>query len=116
MSSAVSCPNCSRTLSRADQRRMSPFWRGVQSITCAGCGAQLQWQPALQRRMKIGALLFKVGLAATLLSLILPALLAGLGPAQPFMFFGGLALAIVGILSTASRPGAAFVQATPPGA
>ena len=108
-----SCPNCAHPLSRAEQRRMSPFWKGTQSITCSTCGSTLDWHSSLRRRIQIGSILFKAGIGVVVLSIVVPSLFGLPRLAQPYAFIGGVALVVIGILATTTKPGSALVQARP---
>lgn len=64
------CPACQHVLTRRDQARMYPFWRGLQATPCAKCGRRLRWHPDLHRTLRFGAWTFRFGMLLAFASLI----------------------------------------------
>ena len=87
---------------------MNSFWKGPKPARCENCSTLIQWNSALRKKMKIGGLLIKIGLALVFISSI-P---FGLGKGLEGYFLAGLGvvLSLSGVFVTATRPDGISVE------
>lgn len=88
---------------------MTPFFGKFPIVPCVSCGAPLRWHVALHRKLRVGGMIFRLGVC-------------GIAIALPFVFLlsknhlaivvtgASIILSFVGILVTAIRTVTPFVE------
>ena len=66
----LKCPKCNQAISKRIQIKMNGLFKGVQPASCEHCGTNIQWHHDLHFKLRIGGIIYKMGLLILVPSLL----------------------------------------------